>query len=145
MPLPLAKPRRTPDAMRAAFLGRIGDAPMAGAGRIVLVTGAEPRVGVVVCEEGGQAYVWVDETGVKLSSLSVTRAYDGLVPPAVERRAELVRDFAELREKSRIIAQTPKGPEAMVLVEKCRLGVLAARDDGSIVALGIAAVRALDG
>jgi hypothetical protein len=143
MPLPLAPSRRTPDAMRAKLLGRIGDEPMAGAGRVVLVAGPEPRVGVVVCEEGGQAYVWVDETGVKLASLEVMRPYEGLVPAALERRAELVRGFAELREKSRIVAETPTGPEAMVLVEKCRLGVLAARGDGSIVALGLAAVKPL--
>lgn len=140
MPLRQVPKKPTSDSMRSKLGGRIGDQPQPEAGRVVLLIGREPHVGVVLCVDDATAFVWIEDNEVKQVSRSELRAYDAIVPEAVRRRSELAAAYAELRERTDIIARTPRGPEKMLLVEKCRFGVLAERDDGMIVALGFSNV-----
>lgn len=121
-----------------AQLGGPGETDGLAGTKVVLLTGGERRVGVVLFANAREVDVWFEGSVVR-------RTLRGFVQPLSpeEDGASLdpvvadVKVFATLRDGDRVRWQRGDGEVGEgKLVERCRYGALVASDDGKILAVG---------
>jgi len=141
-PLPVHTPTRTPttDAMRTKLGGRVGAAADDAIGRFA-ARPADDVEGWVLSGDETHWFLWDGGVAIRRTpkvdvTLQEDRS-DALAP-------SLLRTWASLGERETVEFQAADTRwQTGLLVEKCRFGALVARDDGSIVAVGFLALRAV--
>lgn len=112
------------------------------AGAIVRLDDGPPTI--LLYEEGGAAHLWAGEGTVRRVDRERVRPHDEPAPHDVLAIAVELRTFASLRAGTRVTFGGPGGEAAEgTLVERCRLGGLVARDDGSVLGVGFRRLRAV--
>lgn len=105
------------------------------AGAIVRLDDGPPTV--LLYEEGDAAHLWAGDGTVRRVDRQRVRPHHEPPPDDVLAIAVELRTFAALERGTRVAFGGPDGKaEEGTLVERCRLGGLVARDDGSVLGVG---------
>lgn len=136
----------TLDAMRSRLGGRSAPGALREAGQIVgVVDQVDTRAAVVLGADETSVEAWLSDTEVRRVPRASLVPFPGEPDADVVRRSGEALVFARLAEGDAVRFLTPNGAaDRGRLREKCRFGAIVEREDGALVAVGLAAVEPAD-